>query len=264
MRFDGKVVLVTGAASGIGRAASLRFAELGARLHLADLDAAGLGVTAAMIRDNGAATEVFLGDMSRGAHVADYVAQATGKFGGIDVLCCNAGIQGPLGPIYSCGEEEFDRVIAVNTRSVFLGLRHVLPVMMRQGRGSVVVTCSVASLNGVANLPAYVASKHAALGLVRAAAVDVAQFGVRVNAVCPGAVDTPMLASVIAARGSADIAATAARFASSSPTGKLISSQEVADAMAFLSSDHAKNITGTYLAVDGGLTGTVGNATRSG
>ena len=137
------------------------------------------------------------------------------------------------------------------------------PVMNRQGHGSVVVTCSIASLSGLPNLPAYVASKHAALGLVRSAAADVAPYGVRVNGVCPGAVDTPMLAAVALAMRPEDASAVKARFAISSPLGRLIQPREVADAVLFLSSDLALNITGTCITVDGGVSARVGSAIRS-
>lgn len=264
MQFDDKSVLITGAASGIGRATALKFGALGAALLIADRDESGLTETGAMILAAGGRTESFVGDMTDGATVVAMVDRAVALHGRIDVFFCNAGIQGALGPIYAFDEQEFDRVLSCNTKSVFLGLRHVLPLMIRQRSGSVVVTCSIAALGGIANLPAYVASKHAALGLVRAAAVDVAPFGVRVNGVCPGAVDTPMLASVLESMKLADQAVAKARFAASSPLGRLVDPAEIADAVVFLCSAQTRTITGSTITIDGGLSAGIGSATKPG
>jgi NAD(P)-dependent dehydrogenase (short-subunit alcohol dehydrogenase family) len=258
-----KTVLITGAAGGIGRATALRFAEQGAILFLADRDQEGLDGTMTQIREAGGVADAFCGDLSSGAAVEEMVSTALAQHGRIDVCYCNAGIQGALGPIHLYAEDEFDRVLAANTKSVFLCLRNVLPQMIAQKSGVVIVTCSVASLGGMANLPAYVTSKHAALGLVRAAAIDVAQYGVRVNGVCPGAVDTPMLAGVLSTIAPDDPRAAASRFAENAPTGRLINADEIADTVIFLCSDAARSITGTYVTVDGGLSVRLGEVTRS-
>lgn len=263
MHFNGKIALVTGAAGGIGRATALRFAALGASLFLADRNQGGLDASVALIRAAGGVADSFCGDLSDGESVEKMVSAALAQHGRIDICYCNAGVQGALGPIQRYAEDEFDRVLAANTKSVFLCMRHVLPQMIARESGVVIVTCSVASLGGMANLPAYVASKHAALGLVRAAAIDVAQYGVRVNGVCPGAVDTPMLADVLSTIAPDDPRAAAARFANNAPTGRLVEAEEVAEAVLYLSSDAARSITGTHLTVDGGLSVRLGGATRS-
>jgi 3-hydroxybutyrate dehydrogenase len=263
MLFDGKIVLVSGAAGGIGRATALKFAKAGALLQLVDRDRHGLEETARLVREAGAPASEYCGDVSESRFVQDVVESVLKDHGRIDIFHCNAGIQGPLGSIQNFPEEEFDRVIAVNTRSVFLGLKHVLTGMIERKSGAIVVTCSVASLNGMANLSAYVSSKHAALGLVRTAAIDVAAHGVRVNGVCPGAVDTPMLASVLEIIAPDDPRGAASRFAGNAPTGRLVEADEIADAVLFLSSDAARSITGSHVVVDGGLSAKFGGATRA-
>jgi NAD(P)-dependent dehydrogenase (short-subunit alcohol dehydrogenase family) len=262
MSFDQKVVLISGAAGGIGRASAVKFAEAGALLKLVDRNTAGLKETARLVCDAGASADQYSGDVSDSQFVQTVVNGITEKSGKIDIFHCNAGIQGPLGSIQNLSDEEFDLVMAVNTRSVFLGLKYVLAGMVKQNSGAIVVTCSVASLNGIANLPAYVASKHAALGLVRTAAIDVAAHGVRVNGVCPGAVDTPMLAEILSMVAPDDPRGAASRFAGNAPTGRLVEPDEIADAVLFLSSDAARSITGSYVVIDGGLSAKFGGATR--
>lgn len=262
VRFDNKVVVVTGGASGIGCATAQRFAELGATVVIADINQSNSEETVALIRRDGGKASAFAADMTNSGGVTGLFDEVVRQFGKIDVLYLNAGIQGAVGPIYSYDEAEFDRVQAINTKGVFLGLRHALPIMIKQASGSVVVTCSIASLGGIPNLPAYVASKHGALGLVRSAAMDVARFGVRVNGVCPGAVDTPMLAEVLQKLSPGAPAAGAARFAASAPTGRLVTADEIADTVVFLCSESARSITGAHFVVDGGLSAAVGSATR--
>ena len=196
MDFTGKVVLITGAAGGIGQAAARAFAKAGAKLVLVDRDAgAGKELTDAIRRQGGEARFV-AADVTRSADVQAYVKAALDAHGRIDCFFNNAGIEGRVAETAEHDEAAFDAVIAVNVKGVFLGLRHVLPVMLRQRAGAVVNTASVAGLVGTPGMPAYVASKHAVIGLTKAAGGEVARQGVRVNAVCPGPVDTRMIHSL--------------------------------------------------------------------
>jgi NAD(P)-dependent dehydrogenase (short-subunit alcohol dehydrogenase family) len=262
MRMDGKIALVTGGASGIGRASCRRLAEAGAMVIVADRQRSGAEETAALITANGGSAEAQVVDVTRSVEIERLVRNIVDRHGHIDVLHANAGVQGKVAPIQSYAEGDFDDVMNVNVKGVFLLIRYVAPVMISQRGGSIVVTCSIAALGGVPNLPAYVASKHAALGLVRAAACDLAHLGVRVNAVSPGAVQTPMLEEVLMTVAPRDPAKAAARFAESSPMGRLIQPEEIADAVFYLFSDAARSITGTNLVVDAGRSSIVGAATR--
>ncbi len=196
MDFAGKVALVTGAANGIGRATALGFARRSARLILVDRDSQQGEAVAGEIRAAGGEARFVAADVTRSADVQAYVRSALDAHGRIDCFFNNAGIEGKIAPIAEQDEANFDAVIAVNVKGVFLGLRHVLPVMLRQNGGAVVNTASVAGLIGSPGMSPYVASKHAVLGLTKTAAGEVARQGVRVNAVCPGPIDTRMIHSL--------------------------------------------------------------------
>ena len=180
------------------------------------------------------------------------------RYGAIDCFHNNAGIEGSVAPTHEYNEAMFDRVIAVNVKGVFLGLRHVLPVMIAQGRGSVVNTSSVAGLTASPGMPAYVASKHAVIGLTKTAAGEVGRAGIRVNAVCPGPIDTRMIHALEAALNPDDPDAVGARYQGNIPLGRYGTAEEVANVVLFLSSDLASNITGAHYTVDGGRTATGG------
>src|SRR6478672_3196650 len=184
-----RVAVVTGAAGSIGHATSLALAKSGALLMLVDVNVEGLAGRRSELAAQGARVETHVADVSRSAEVAGYVAATLQKFGRIDAFFNNAGIEGKIAPTQEYDEDEYDRIIAVNQKGVFLGLRHVLPVMLREGRGAVVNTASIASERGLAGACAYNASKHAVIGLTRTAAADVGGRGVRVNAVMPGVID---------------------------------------------------------------------------
>ncbi|MGH2851622.1 MAG: SDR family NAD(P)-dependent oxidoreductase, partial [Solirubrobacteraceae bacterium] len=197
-------------------------------------------------------------DVTDSDAVRGYVAAALGAFGTIDVLFNNAAIIGPIGALAEYDEDAFDRIIAINVRGVFLGLRHVLPIMLAQRSGSIINTGSLTSERGLPGTPAYNAAKHAVLGLTRSAAAEVGHAGVRVNAVLPGMIDTPMLRSVTAGFPDPDGALRAAEGVS--PQGRLGSAEEVAEVVTFLASNAASLVNGAAWAVDGGILGTLPTA----
>jgi NAD(P)-dependent dehydrogenase (short-subunit alcohol dehydrogenase family) len=263
MDFHGKVALITGAGNGIGRAAAIGFATRGAKVVVVDRDTVGGEATAGILRQQGADALFVAADVTQSGDVKNYVRLALDKYGTIDCFYNNAGIEGTVAPTHEYDEEVFDRVIAVNVKGVFLGLRHVLPVMIAQGRGAVVNTASVAGLVASPGMPAYVASKHAVIGLTKTAAGEVARAGVRVNAVCPGPIDTRMIHSLEAMLNPGDPAAVSTRYQSNIPIGRYGTAEEVANLVIFLSSDLASNITGAQYVVDGGRTATGGAVTNN-
>ncbi len=256
MDFTGKVALITGGANGIGRATAQSFARLGARVVVVDRDEAAGGATAQAIQQQGGEARFVAADVTRSADVQRYVQHTLDAYGAIDCFFNNAGIEGTVVPIVDYDEAVFDAVIAVNLKGVFLGLRHVLPVMLRQGRGAVVNTASTAGLVGSPGLSAYVASKHGVLGLTRSAAGEVGAAGVRVNAVCPGPTDTRMIHSLVQQSSPGDLAAGTARYQASIPLGRYATVDEIADVVLFLCSDMASSVTAAHFVVDGGRTGT--------
>ena len=261
MDFTGKVALVTGAANGIGRATALNFARQGAKLVLVDRDREAGEATAGVIRQQGAEARFVAADVTKGAEVAGYVKAAVDAYGSIDCFFNNAGIEGKWAHTAEYDEDMFDAVIAVNVKGVFLGLRHVLPVMLQQKRGAVVNTASVAGLVATPGMPAYVASKHAVIGLTKTAAGEVARQGVRVNAVCPGPVDTRMIHSLESQLNPADPGKIARRYQAAQPTGRYTTAEEISNVVVFLCSDLASNITGAQYVVDGGRTAVGGAVT---
>ena len=196
----GKVAIVTGAADGLGRATSRGMAAKGMRVLLVDIDEQRLAETEALIRDAGGEAAIFRADVSDAAQVRGYVSKAISRFGRIDAFFNNAGILGAVAPIIDYPIDTFDKVIAVNLRGVFLGLRFVLPVMIEQRAGSIINTGSMGSAGGVPGSSAYNAAKHAVIGLTKTAAIEVGPTGVRVNAVLPGNIRTKMTAGISSAR----------------------------------------------------------------
>jgi NAD(P)-dependent dehydrogenase (short-subunit alcohol dehydrogenase family) len=261
MDFTGKVALITGGANGIGRATAMAFMRAGAKLVLVDRDQAAGDGAAGAIRQQGGEAKFVAADVTKSADVQNYVKAALDAYGRIDCFFNNAGIEGKIAHTADCDEAMFDQVIAVNVKGVFLGLRHVLPVMIKQGSGAVVNTASVAGLTGTPGMPAYVASKHAVLGLTKTASGEVARAGVRVNAVCPGPVETRMIQSLATMLNPDDPASVGARYQASMPTGRYTQPDEIANMVLFLCSDLAANITGGQFVIDGGRTATGGAVT---
>jgi NAD(P)-dependent dehydrogenase (short-subunit alcohol dehydrogenase family) len=262
MDFTGKIALVTGGGNGIGRAACVAFARHGAKVVAVDRDGAAAEATAGIVRQNGGEAIAVTADVTKSAEVQAYVKATVDKFGRIDCFFNNAGIEGKVMPIAEYDEAVFDAVIGVNVKGVFLGLRHVLPQMIRQKSGAIVNTASVAGLVGTPGMPAYVASKHAVLGLTKTAAGEVARQGIRVNAVCPGPVDTRMIHALEEQLSPGNSAAMSARYQSTMPTGRYTTVEEIANMVLFLCSDLASNTTGGQFVVDGGRTATGGAVTN--
>jgi NAD(P)-dependent dehydrogenase (short-subunit alcohol dehydrogenase family) len=261
--FKGKVALITGAGNGIGRAAALGFASRGAQVMVVDRDTAAGDATAGIIRQQGGDARFTPADVTKSADVQAYVKATLDAFGSIDCFHNNAGIEGTVAPTAEYDEEMFDRVMAVNVKGVFLGLRHVLPVMLKQRRGAVVNTASVAGLVASPGMPAYAASKRAVIGLTKTAAGEVARSGVRVNAVCPGPIDTRMIHALETMLNPTDPASVGTRYQSNIPLGRYGTAEEIANLVQFLCSDLATNITGAHYVADGGRTATGGAVTAN-
>ena len=227
-----------------------------------DRDGAGAEATAGIIRQNGGDAIAVAADVTKSEEVKAYVRMAIEKYGQIDCFFNNAGIEGKLAATAEYDEAVFDEVIGVNLKGVFLGLRHVLPEMIRQGSGSVVNTASVAGLVATPGMPAYVASKHAVIGLTKTAAGEVARQGIRVNAVCPGPVDTRMIHALEEQISPGNAASVGERYQAAIPSGRYTTAEEIANMVLFLCSDLASNTTGGQFVVDGGRTSTGGAVTN--
>jgi NAD(P)-dependent dehydrogenase (short-subunit alcohol dehydrogenase family) len=258
MEFKGKVALVTGGGGGIGRSTALAFAQRGAKVVIVDLEQPQGETSAELVRQRGGDARFVRADVTKSGDVQNYVKAPLEASGAIDCFFNNAGIEGKVAPTQEYDEAVFDAVISVNLKGVFLGLRYVLPVMLKQGRGAVVNTASVAGLFGGPGMAPYVASKHGVLGLTKVASADVARLGVRVNAVCPGPVETRMMRSLESQRNPADPRAVHDANSASTPTGRYATPEEVANVVMYLCSDLASDITGTHLVVDGGRSGSGG------
>jgi NAD(P)-dependent dehydrogenase (short-subunit alcohol dehydrogenase family) len=248
--FANKVVLVTGGAMGIGEAAARRFAELEAAVAILDRDRAAGEKTAQTVRSANRKVEFYECDVGLAAQVERAVQTVVETLGGIDVVVSNAGIQ-CYGDVVSTPERLWDEVMSVNLKGCFHIAKHAVPVMVKRGGGAMVVVGSVQSFTAVGSSAAYVASKHALLGLVRSMALDYARHNIRVNCVCPGAIDTPMLRWAASLDPNPEkVLETCHRM---HPLGRMGRPEEVANAIAFLASDWASFITGAALTVDGGM-----------
>jgi NAD(P)-dependent dehydrogenase (short-subunit alcohol dehydrogenase family) len=249
-RFSGKVALVTGGASGIGRACAQLFAKEGASVVVSDVAVEGGEETARLIEEAGGEASFVEADVSKAAQVEALVGRAVEAHGRLDYAFNNAGIEGLMATnTADYPEEDWDRVIAINLTGVWLCMKHEIRQMLRQGAGSIVNNSSVEGLVGLQGTSAYAASKHGVVGLTKTAALEYARSGIRVNAVCPGLIRTPMVE-----RYTGGDAETEAQWAAIfEPVGRMGSPEEVAEAVVWLCSEAASFVTGHAMAVDGGF-----------
>ena len=243
-RFTDKVAFVTGAASGIGRATAVAFAAEGARLAILDRSEAALQDTAAAVRAAGAEVLAIACDIAEPAQVEAAVARTVAAFGRLDIAFNNAGVENTAAPVAGIALADWDRILGINLRGTFLCMKHELAQMVRQGGGVVVNTSSGAGIRGVAGGAAYAASKHAIIGLTKSAALDYARSNIRVNAILPGNIETPMMDRFTGG----DIQ----KAIDLEPVGRLGRPAEIAEAVLWMSADLGAFVTGASISVDGG------------
>ena len=261
-RLDGKVAVITGAASGMGKASAILFASEGAHVVLADLNAPGGEAAAQSAGEAGPRCVFQRADVAAEADVKALVALALGEFGRLDVMFNNAGIGGALGPLEGVSVEDWDRTLAVCLRGVFLGIKHAVAPMRAQGGGSIVSTASIAGIDGYPNLHAYCAAKAGVVNLTRSASIEFAADRIRINCIAPGGVSTPILG--LSGRGY-DKTATDAMLEKAQPLPIAGQPEDIAQAALFLASDASRFVTGHCLVVDGGATaGQIAGAPRPG
>ena len=257
---EGKVALVTGGAVGIGRATALAFAREGARVVVADVDARG-EETAKALRARGGEALFVKTDVSRSADVAELLRRTLGAFGRLDVAHNNAGVEGPRAALTEVSEEDWDRTLGVNLKGVWLSMRAEIPAMLSGGGGCIVNTSSVYGLVGARKLSTYVASKHALVGLTRSTALEWGRQGIRVNAVCPGLIDTEMIDRAFLGDAPSEMARSLsprrrigrAVLRARQPSGRMGTPEEVAEAVLWLCSPASSYVNGHTLVVDGGM-----------
>jgi NAD(P)-dependent dehydrogenase (short-subunit alcohol dehydrogenase family) len=245
---EGRVALVTGGSLGIGRATALAFARAGARVAVADVADAEGEETVRMIREAGGEAVYVHADVASAEEVEAMVRRTVEEFGRLDFAFNNAGIEGAQAHTAECTVENWDRVLGINLRGAWLCMKAEIPEMLRQGGGVIVNCASVAGVVGFEGIPAYAASKHGMLGLTKTAALEYATRGIRVNAVCPGVIDTAMIERFTGGNEEA-----AAQMAALEPVGRMGHAEEIADAVVWLCSDGASFVTGHPLVVDGGM-----------
>ena len=245
--FSGKVALITGGSRGIGRATALLFAQSGAKVVIGDIDPAG-SETVETIKRNGGEAVFVKTDVSEEADVKNLIATALKTYGGLHCAFNNAGVLPPTGPLVEMDESTFDKTLAVDLKGVFLCMKHEVAHMLQQGGGAIVNSASIAGLIAEPGISAYVAAKHGVIGLSKAAAVEYADKGIRINALAPGLVETAMTKAWF------DDPAMRSYFMANSPIGRFAQPEEVAGMVLFLCSDFASFAVGQTFAIDGGYT----------
>ena len=247
-RFEGKVALVTGGGSGIGRATALAFANEGAKVVIDDINVEGGEETLRMIKSTGGEAIFVKADVSKRAEVEAMVQKAIETYGRLDCAFNNAGIGEELKRVAKTTEDNWDRVMATNLKGVYLCMKYEIPHMLKQKKGAIVNTSSIAGLIGLSGQAAYVASKHGVVGLTKSVALEYATSGIRVNAVCPGVINTPLITHQLKDRPQMEKV-----YVDMEPIGRLGQPEEIAAAVLWLCSDEASFVTGYPLAVDGGV-----------
>ena len=247
MKLEGKVALITGAGSGMGRVAALLFAREGARLAAVDVNGESAAETARMIKAEGGDAISMRADVSRAKESEAMVAETVKKFGGLDIIYNNAGIEGEGRFIAEVTEEQFDRVIAINLRGVWLGMKYALPELVKRGGGVVISTASIAGLIGLRGSVAYSAAKAAVISMTRVAALEYGRYNIRVNCICPGFIHTEM-----ADRGAGPEGISPAFIKRSSVFGRMGEPDEIAHTALFLAADDCRFATGAPFVIDGG------------
>lgn len=246
-----QVAIITGAASGIGRATSLKMAENGYQVVLVDFNQALGEETLALVQNNGGEGIFVKADVSKEADVENYVKMAVEAYGRIDVLFNNAGVIQMFAPFTSVNSDEYERIMSVNVKSVFLGMKYALPIMEKQGKGAIINTASSAGIRPEHSIAVYSASKHAVIGLTKGAAIEYAKKGIRINAVCPGGIETAIfktVADTFAGGGYVPEEISPMRM------GRHGQPDEIAEVVLFLASDKASFMAGAVVSVDGSLT----------
>jgi NAD(P)-dependent dehydrogenase (short-subunit alcohol dehydrogenase family) len=246
-RLEKKVALVTGAGSGIGRTSAIAFAKEGARVVVADCLAESVEETKSMINENGGEAISVIADVSKSIEVQAMVNEAVEAYGRLDCAYNNAGVAAPPKVTPDTSEEDWDRVIGINLKGVWLCMKYEIPEMLKQNKGAIVNAASMLGLIGLGKRSAYAASKHGVVGLTKVAALEYADSGIRVNAICPAVVITPIVQSIIASDPQAE-----SQLLSMIPMGRLGSLDEIAEAVVWLCSDASSYITGHALSIDGG------------
>lgn len=255
-RLDGKVAIITGGSGGIGIAAGALFSAEGAWVLLVDLNETALQEAVASIGRE--AVSYAVADVTKPEEIQRYVQIAAERYGGVDIFLNNAGIEGEIKPIVEYDIDNFDQVIAVNVKGVWLGLKYVMPEMEKRGGGSIIITSSISGIEGGKGMSAYVTSKHAVVGLMRTAALEGAEHGIRVNTVNPAPIETRMMRSLESQSVDGDAEAAKERIRSGLPLKRYGTPEEVANIMLFLSSDESQFCTGGVYMIDGGVSAAPG------